>query len=182
MRCLLATSAALALALQGVFAAGVSAQSVYVGGGATVPTGDYGNYASVGFMAFGGVLVPVGDAGVSVGAQGFWGTNSHDVDGDKTNLYGGMGIVGFTFSPEATASPFVFGGLGLMTHSFKSDSTPSAEGSVSDLAAGFGAGMAFPLGSIGGMVAASYNRGFGDIDGTEFVGISAAVQIPVGGN
>ncbi|NNL30949.1 MAG: hypothetical protein HKO77_08000, partial [Gemmatimonadetes bacterium] len=106
---------------------------------------------------------------------------SHDTDGDKTNLYGGMALLGYSFGSPAEVSPMVFGGLGFLTHSYKSDTFPAAEGSESGLALGLGAGLGFPLGSVGGMVAASYNMGFGDVDGTTFVGISAAIQIAVGG-
>ena len=167
-------------------APGASAQAVFLGAGATIPTGDFADFgagdgANTGWMGFGGVLFPVGEAGLSVGGEGFYGSNSHDTDGDKTNLYGGMGLVGFTFNQEASAQPFVFSGIGFMTHSYKSDSFPTAEGSESGMAVGLGGGVSFPLGGVRGMAAASYNAGLDDIDGTTFIGLSAAVQILVGG-
>ncbi|MDX1494339.1 MAG: hypothetical protein R3253_09785 [Longimicrobiales bacterium] len=174
---------ALALATPGI----VQAQSVFIGGGASVPTGDFSDFgdgdgANAGWMGFGGVLFPIGEAGLSAGVEGFFGSNSHDTDGDKTDLYGGMALLGYSFGAEGAAvSPLVFGGLGFLTHSYKSESFPSAEGSESGLALGFGAGLGFPLGGVGGMLAASYNMGLGDVDATTFIGISAAIQIAMGG-
>jgi len=169
--------AALTLTLSG----DLSAQaSVFLGGGLTIPTGEYSDYAKTGWNGFGGVLFAVGEAGLAVGAEGFFGSNSHDYEGDKTNLYGGMGLVSYSIDTGSSAAPFVFGGVGYMTHSYKSDDFPDDEGSASGLAAGFGGGVSFPLGGVNGILAGSFVSGFGDIDGTHLVGINAAVQIPFG--
>lgn len=187
MKRLAAIASSFLLALALLMPATAQAQAVFVGGGATVPTGDFSDFgggdgANTGWMGFGGVLFPVGDAGLSAGAEAFYGSNSHDTDGDKTNLYGGLALLAYSFgAPGAAVSPMVFGGLGFMTHSYKSESFPAAEGSESGLAMGFGAGLGFPLGGVGGMVAASYNMGLGNIDATTFIGISAGIQIAVGG-
>jgi hypothetical protein len=68
-----------------------------------------------------------------------------------------------------------------MSHSYKSDDFPDAEGSSSGLATGIGTGVSFPLGGVRGMTAGSYNMGFGDIDGTTWFGVSAAILFLVGG-
>jgi hypothetical protein len=123
----------------------------------------------------------VGDAGFSVGAEGFYGSNNHDTDGEKTNLYGGVAVVGMTFGEEDAIAPAVYGGLGFMTHSFKSDPAPATEGSDTSLAAGFGAGVGIPLGSIGVFVGGSFVTGFSDNSGTKYIGIGASAMIPIGG-
>lgn len=180
----LAMSLLLSLALLTPGAA--HAQAVFLGASAIVPTGDFSDFgagdgANTGWMGFGGVLFPVGEAGLSAGVEGFFGSNSHDTDGDKTNLYGAMALLGYAFGAPTEVSPMVFGGLGYLTHSYKSEDFPSAEGSESGLALGFGAGLGFPLGSVGGWAAASYNMGLGDVDGTTFLAISLGIQIAVGG-
>jgi hypothetical protein len=172
---------AAAVAASLTLASSASAQAVFLGAGATIPTSTYGDYAKTGWMGFGGVLFPVGDAGLSVGGEGFYGSNSHETEGDKTNLYGAMGLVGFSFMPEASAQPFVYAGAGYMTHSYKSDSFPTAEGSESAMAVGLGGGVSFPLGGVRGMAAASYNQGLDTLKETKFIGISAAIQIMLGG-
>jgi hypothetical protein len=164
----------------------VSGQSVFLGAAATIPTQDFADFgdgdgAKTGFMGFGGVLFPVGTGAVSVGAEGFFGSNSHETEGDKTNLYGALALVALTLGDEFTSiRPSFFGGLGYMTHSYKSETF--AEGSESGLAGGAGLAVGFPLGGIGGSIAGSYNFGLGDLDGTTFIAISALVQIPVGGS
>lgn len=160
---------------------------VFVGAGMTAPTADFaefpgevGNGGKPGWQAFGGVLVPVGEAGLSVGGEIFYGVNNHDLTGDKTNLYGGMGLVGFAFGEPDAVSPFVFGGLGALVHDYRSEMFPIDEEKFTGLAAGGGGGVSFPLGTARCMVAGSYNQGMGDVSDTSFFGASAAVQFQVG--
>lgn len=167
--------------------ADATAQWAFLGASATVPVGDYADFgdgdgASTGYMANGGVMFPVGEGKVSVGAQGFFGTNGHDTDGDKTNLYGATALAGVTLAePDAATRPFVFGGLGLIVHSYKSESFPDFEGSENGLAATGGAGVAFTAGeSLGIMLSGSYTLGFGDTSDTTFLALGAAAQIPLG--
>lgn len=176
-------TAALALAFLAISAPGqVAAQvSIGVSGGATFPSGDYGDYASVGWIGTAGLTVPIGESGLAVGASGFYGSNSHDIDGDKTNLLGGLGAVGYGFQTGGALTPYVYAGLGMMRHSYKSENNPSLEGSESDLAYGGGVGVGFPLGSLMGAVDAFYVMGSGDIDGTEFFGVTFGVAFPLGG-
>ena len=61
----------------------------FLGASATIPVGDYADFgdgdgASTGFLAQGGIMMPVGEGRLSVGGGGFYGSNSHDTDGDKT--------------------------------------------------------------------------------------------------
>ena len=162
----------------------VSGQSIFLGAGATIPTQDFSDAdAKTGFIGFGGALFPVGTGAVSVGAEGFFGSNSHETEGNKTNLYGALALVALTLGDEFTSiRPAFFGGLGYMTASFKSESFPGLEDSESGLAGGAGLAVGFPLGGIGGSIAGSYNFGLGDLDEITFIGISALVQIPVGGS
>ncbi len=155
--------------------------SVFLGGGTTIPTSDYNDFAKVGWQGHGGVLVPVGEMGVVVGAEGYYGSNGHDTDGDKTNLYGGVALVGWQGGDPDGISPGVYAGLGSMTHSFKSDNTPLLEGSDTSLAAGGGAGVSFPPGSISGFVGANFVTGFSDNSGTKYFGFGFSAVIPVGG-
>jgi hypothetical protein len=169
----------LAMALVAV-PGGTAAQTVFVSAGAGIPVGDYGDYASVGWMAQGGVAFPIGTAGLSAGVGGLFGSNSHDIDGDKTNLYGGAAFVQYTIGNEEAASGYVFGGPGYLTHSYKSDTSP--EGSGSGLALAGGGGVNFPLGGVDAYAEGMYLTGLGDeIDGTDVFVASLGVTFPIGG-
>lgn len=160
---------------------GADAQSVFVAAGATIPTGDYGDYAKTGWGASVGALLPVGTAGVALGARGFYGSNNHDVDGEKTNLFGGMAMVNYSFQTGTQLTPFVSGQFGFMSHQFKTDDPNLEEGTESGAAFALGGGLGFPLGGVQGFVAAAYQQGLGDIDTTKFIGVVAGVSIPLGG-
>lgn len=129
------------------FPATLGAQSIYVSGGVTFPTSDYGDISDTGWMAAGGVLFPVGPAGLSIGAEGFYGQNSAVDEGseiglDDPKLYGGMGIVVYTFQTRSSIEPYVFGGAGIMAlklGAFGESDTESGFGYQ------FGAGLGFPL-------------------------------------
>lgn len=156
---------------------------IHLGGGVTLPTGDYGDYANTGWLAHGGVAFPVGDAGLAVGAAGYFGVNNHEPppDGDKTQLYGGLGFANYGFGDPEAVSPFVFGMAGLMVHSYKSDQFASLEESDTGFAAGGGGGVSIPLGGISGFAEAWYLVGFFDGGNTALGGVTAGVQFAVGG-
>jgi opacity protein-like surface antigen len=103
-----------------VIPATASAQFVYVGGGASVPIGDFKDYAKTGWLAQVGLgyMIPSVN-GLMVSAEGFYGSNKHtDVDGDKTNIIAGMATVGYIFMPDKKVSPYVLGGAGFQSHKF----------------------------------------------------------------
>jgi hypothetical protein len=156
---------------------------VGLGGGVTFPTGGFADHANTGWMGAGGVSFPFGEAPISLGVHGFYGSNGHEPppDGDKTNLYGGVAGVSYAFGDPESASPFIGALAGFMTRSYKSRSQPLLEGSASGLAAGAFWGVGFPLGDVGAFVEAFWLSGFGDIDGTQIFGGMAGVQLPLGG-
>lgn len=159
-----------------------SAQTtVFLGGGATIPTQDFGDFANTGWMGFGGVMFPVGEGAFRAGAEGYYGRNNHETDGERTDLYGALALASLSMGAmDAPMRPFVFGGLGSMTHSFSSEEFPEFDESETNLAAQFGAGVAFGAGGIGGLLAASATTGMFSLNSTTFASIAAAIQIPVG--
>lgn len=173
--------AALGMALLAVSAPGhASAQiAINVSGGPTFPVSDYGDLAKTGWMAFAGLTVPVGESGAMLGATGFFGSNNHELDGDKTNLYGGLGAVGYAVDTGTSAMPYVFAGAGLMVHSYKSDT--SVDESTNLFAAGGGAGLGFPIGSVQGALEAYVLNGFDDAGDTRLFGVSFGPSFPMGG-
>ena len=131
------------------FAVPAQAQTtLYLGAGATFPTGDFGEYADTGWMGVGGAIFGLGDSGFGVGGEFFYGQNNHGVDGvdldSKTIPYGIMAIADYSFGSPDGLQPYVFGGLGLMVHRFSVEGFDSE--SESQFGYQFGAGLGFNFG------------------------------------
>jgi opacity protein-like surface antigen len=161
-----------ALALMG-FAIPAQAQTtLYIEGGATFPTGDFGDYANTGWMAAGGLLFGIGDSGFGVGGEVFYGENKHGTDevdlNSKTNPYGVMAIADYTFGSPGGLQPYLFGGAGLLVHRFSADNFDSE--SESQFGYQFGAGLSFPIGLFieGRYMGASDTQFFGAMAGWAF--------------
>ena len=165
----------------------LDAQTLYIAGGATFPTSDFGNYAKTGWMAAGGVVFnDIGTAGLGLGVEGFYGENKHkseDVDpefnfGDsKTNPYGIMGIAVYNFDTGGSIQPYVFGGAGWMAHKYTADPAFADEDETgSGFGYQFGAGVGFDLSeSIELFGEGRYMGGSGDVSDTKFFGLFAGL-------
>ncbi len=159
----------------------LSAQFVWIGGGATFPTSDYGDIANTGYLVMAGGAIPVGEAGLNLGVNAFYGQNNHElVDGDKTNPYGFMGMVEYDFSgPDAEGGLYVLGEAGILWHKYSSDT------SVDTSESGFGyagaLGYGFPLGGVNGWVEGRFMQASISDANTQFLGIVAGISIPLGG-
>ena len=146
-------SAGAALVLALLLALPVSGQSFYVGGGLSIPTSDYGDYAKNGFLVNAGVMIAELAPAVSLYVDGALGMNNHDTDGDKTTLFSTMGGVEYDFGGEdAESGIYVFGQAGIMWHKYSSDTFPDDEGTESGFGFGGGLGGYFPLGGVNGWV------------------------------
>ena len=169
--------AGLSLALLLFLTATGSAQAFgYLGAGATIPTGDYGDNANTGWLGAGGIGFPIGDDGLAAGVEAFYGQNNHDLDGDKTTPYGALGFVQFSFGDMEKLHPYLLGGAGLLVHKYSSDTFKGD--SESRFAYSFGAGLAYPLGGTTGL----YGEGrYWGSDGTAFFGILGGFYVSFGG-
>lgn len=165
-----------------VMAAPTSAQYVWVGGGPTFPMSDYGNKdltgAKTGYLITGGVGMPVGEQGLSVYAEGFFGQNNHETSGEQTTPYGALLGLEFDFAgKDVDQSLYVSGGVGLLVHRYNDGSSTS---SSSGLGLSGGLGYYFPLGSMHGFVEGRIFQARIDSENTMFSGIMAGISIPVG--
>ena len=182
-RAIVTSTAVLFLAF--AFPLTASAQSIYVLAGASLPTGDYGDEdtfdAETGWLAAAGVTIPVGEAGLWVGAEGMYGRNGiADID-ESFKLFSVMGIVGYDIPTESTVSPYVWGGAGLMSVSTTFEDSESESGFGWQL----GAGVGFETGgNINPFVEARYQSGSIDLDEESFtvslIGLEAGVSIGLG--
>jgi hypothetical protein len=158
-----------------------AAQSVFVGAGVTVPTGDYSEYAKAGFLGIGGLTFPMGPQGLALLGEGYFGQNSHEFEGDKTNLYGAMGGLIYDFAAEGEAGVYLFGQAGLMVHKYSVDNSSESGSSETGLAFGAGAGYGIPLGKGSAWLEGRYMQGQFDGGSTGFFGVVAGISFRVGG-
>ena len=185
---ILSVLAAAALALAAP--ATVGAQQLYISGGATFPTGDFGDYANTGWQIAGGIVFSdVYTQGLSLGVDGFYGENSHDdfstspgdVTDTKTNPYGIMGIAMYDFS-AGTVDPYIFGGAGWLAHKYSGTIFGETIDSETDSGFGYqlGAGIGFGLSeSISIYGEGRYTAGTGDVKDTKFISALAGLAFAI---
>lgn len=117
-----------------------SGQTVDLAVGFTAPTQEFETYADGGWLLVGGVQMPLGQAGLWVDLEGFYGNNNYtdDRENEKTNPLGGMASIGY-----GVGQLYVFGGGGLVSLS-------QSEGTGRENASSFGwqagGGLDVPLG------------------------------------
>jgi hypothetical protein len=155
------------------------AQSIWWGAGVTFPTGDYSEYARTGYLGVAGLSFPVGLEGLAVIGEGFFGQNSHDLDGDKTYPWGGMAGLLYDLAPADVGGFYFFAQAGVMVHKYSSDTSQGS--SDSGLGFGGGAGYGFPLGNTELFLEGRYMQGSFDDGNTGFFGIVGGVALSLGG-
>lgn len=167
----------------------VQAQSIYVLAGASIPSGDYGDDFSTGWLAAAGVTFPIGDAGLWAGAEGLYGRNSLDTESSvdvSGKPYSIMAIVGYDIPTEGKINPYVWGGAGLMGLKLSGGGESISE---SGFGWQFGAGLALATeGKVSPFVEGRYQSASLTFEGDSssssvgIIGIEAGVSIGLGGN
>lgn len=149
---------------------------VFAGGGATIPIGDYGDYAKTGFIADVGLGRTFGSGRVFAFADVFYGKNNHETADESTSLIGGGGNIGIS-STASSARPYAYVGLGMQNHKFNpagggdggSETKPYGRGAV---------GVSLGSGKTTFWIEAGLIQGFGGDDGnTGYLPIQAGVSI-----
>jgi opacity protein-like surface antigen len=120
------------------------AQSVKfgVGGGVTMPTGDFNTAAKLGWHGIGHVGYGL-PSGIGIRADFFYGQNDLDGVSGKTKLAGGLGNITYDFkSPSIT--PYIIGGVGVFNVKVE---VGSASADETKFAFAGGAGLKFKAGA-----------------------------------
>ncbi len=118
-----------------------------VGGGLTMPSGDFNTAAKMGWHGLGhiGFSTP---AGVGFRGDFFYGENKFDGISGKAKLAGGLGNITYAFGSAPGIKPYVIGGIGFFNVKFGgTGGGVSFSGSESKFAFGGGAGLKFKAGS-----------------------------------
>lgn len=87
---------------------------LFGGGGVTFGTGDFGDGTDAGWLAIAGVGVDIGESGVFVAGEGFYGSNGIADSDESADLYGGFAELGYSFQTGGNVQPYVLGGAGIL--------------------------------------------------------------------
>ena len=153
MHKVLATS----LLLAALGAPALQAQHLHfgLGGGLTMPMGDYNTADKMGFHGLGMLQLAPPAMPIQFRGEGMYSQSSHDGVGGNTKITGGMVSVVYPFGlPAAPIRPYVLGGLGY--YSVKVDITGFGSGSESKIGFGGGGGVMFGLGGMHAFAEARY--------------------------
>ena len=157
-----------------------------VGGGLSMPLGDFGDQADMGFHGLVGVTFQPASLPVGVRVDGMyhmWG-GSEDAFGDLD--VGTRAIVGtanavYTFQTAETSTfhPYLIGGLGLYNTALTGDDVPDGfDDSSTDFGINAGAGFNFSAGeSLGLFVEGRFHNVFTEGESTSFIPISVGVRL-----
>jgi len=166
--------------------AATQAQWVWAGAGLSVPTGDFGDVTDTGWLGTVGVGFPIGESGLGVSAEGFYGQNNASEEAealglDKANIYGVMGNVGYRLGDPESVGAYLFAGAGLLAA--KASPTTGESETDSNFGYQFGAGVDVPVGgSVGVWVEGRYMGASGGDDSgdTNLFAILAGLGFGVG--
>lgn len=114
-----------------------------VGGGITLPTGDYGTVDKAGWHVLGLIQFPISQSAIHLRFDALYGSTSHKSGfaSGNTKLAGGTADLLYHFGdPRGSVRPYVLGGLGFFNVSDGS--------STSKFAFGLGGGILFGVGTM----------------------------------
>jgi hypothetical protein len=113
-----------------------------VGGGLTLPIGDYADFDKAGWHVLGLIQFPISQSPIHARFDAMYGQTSHDVGSGNTTLTGATGDLLYHLGNRAsTVRPYVLGGLGFYNADF-------GGASESKFAFGVGGGILFSIGTM----------------------------------
>ena len=105
---------------------------IYGAGGVNIPVGSFKDSNKTGWIASAGVGADVGDKGLWIEAEGWYGSNKFKTGGTygaaagKTDLWAALGVVGYNFMHDKSWSPYIAGGAGVLGTKYKPSTGASA--------------------------------------------------------
>jgi hypothetical protein len=146
LRWLVASAALLLAAPQATASAQVG---FFIGAGALMPMGDFGDYANTGFLVVGGVSIPTANQRVGIDLMAFYGRASHDGDfNEATNIPGAAAGLTYMLSSGGSVMPYVSVMAGALQHRYDPGDSGAEEEEETQVMFGGGAGLAIPLSSM----------------------------------
>jgi hypothetical protein len=167
---LVALLVAVLLAAPGASLSAQSKLSFHLGAGLLMPSGDFGDYAEQGWVAFGGVSMPLGsNPKLGLGLSAFYGHADHEGDLDEsTDIPGAMLHLDYALATTGTIIPYISGGVGLLQHRYNAGDTGFDDEQETSFL-------------FGGAVGVQIKRFFIDAryiigDGTDFLSLGAGIS------
>lgn len=150
-----------------------------VGGGISVPTGDFDDFAKLGWQ--GTALVSVAPATFPVGFQldGTFSRFSDDSPADvKEQLFYGTGnaVYNFQTAEASRFHPYLIGGIGVYNLDLKGDDAPLNVESTTKFGINAGAGFNFSAGSASLFIEGRFHDVFTEGSNTQFIPITLGVR------
>jgi hypothetical protein len=150
----LVASAALLLAAPQAASAQVG---FFIGAGALMPMGEFGDYANTGFLVVGGVSIPTANQKVGVDVMAFYGRATHDGDlNEATNIPGAAVGLTYMLSSGGSVMPYLSVMAGALQHRYDPGDSGFEEDSETQVMFGGGGGLAIPMSSMMLFVDARY--------------------------
>jgi hypothetical protein len=153
-----------------------------LGGGLTLPLGDFDDLVGTGWHGLGAVGFQPADFPVGFQVDGMYqrfGFDNvpDDFDANFQVIQGTANVVyTFTSAEESTFHPYLIGGLGLYNEKGTGDDVGDTE-SQTDFGVNAGAGFDFQLGSVGLFVEGRFHNVFTEDNSTNFIPITAGIRL-----
>ena len=169
-------------AVVGIAAAQTPSARFGLGGGATVPVGDYKDLDKIGWHGLGLVQFAVPASPVDIRVDALYGQTTHKDIGTtpvpgNSKLYGGLANVVYNISPKLMARPYILGGVGVYHVKVSITSGPGAsETSETKFAFGGGGGVSVGVGQTHFFVEGRFVSIRESGGSTSFVPITAGVS------
>jgi hypothetical protein len=177
-----------AVLLATVGAAPAVAQARFsLGGGLTVPLGDFDDAVGTGWHGLAALGFQPADLPVGFQIDGMYQRFGFDevpddFDANFQLIQGTANVVyTFTTAEESTFHPYLIGGVGLYNAKATGDDVGDTE-SQTDFGVNAGAGFDFRLGSVGLFVEGRFHNVFTEDNSTNFIPITAGIRLGGGGS
>ncbi len=147
-----------------------------VGGGGTIPVGDFGDFYKTGWHGQVMVLFDLPALPIDIRVEGQYGENKLDVSGSDIKAKLITGMVGAQIPlgpPGSPAKPYLTGGVGVTNVDFLSGS--SIDASETKFSVGGGAGVTFSIGSVSLFVEARVMNTFTSGSSVTFIPITGGI-------
>ncbi len=157
-----------------------------LGGGLTVPLGDFDDLVGTGWHGLAAVGFQPADFPVGFQVDGMYQRFGFDDAGENVDanfqiIQGTANVVyTFTTAEQSTFHPYLIGGVGLYNQKGIGDLFEDDQ-SESDFGVNAGAGFDFQLGSVGLFVEGRFHNIFTEDNSTNFIPITAGIRFGGGG-
>jgi hypothetical protein len=150
-----------------------------LGGGLTLPLGNFDDAAKLGWHGMGAVSYVPPNLPVGFQVDGSFSRLSDESPADiKSQLIYGTGNVLYRFkvAEETKFRPYLIGGAGVYNLDAKGDDVPSGVESVTKFGLNAGAGFDFKAGAAGVFVEGRFHNVFTEGDNTNFIPFTVGVR------